>query len=93
MTKEHTADIIVGNEDGLHARPAAQLVQAIRNLNCQVHLWCRTGEEIDGKSILGVMMLAAERGTQVHVRTTGPDAVQAINEIARILEDPNFHPS
>ena len=87
MSQEIRTTITVENEDGLHARPAAQLVQAIRNLNCRVHLWCTEGEEVDGKSILGVMMLAAERGTTVHVRVDGPDSAQAVAEIARILED------
>jgi phosphocarrier protein HPr len=87
MPEEICTQVVVGNEDGLHARPAAQLVQAIRNLNCQVHMWCNADEEVDGKSILGVMMLAAERGTTIHIRASGPDSARAIVEIARVLED------
>ncbi len=87
MPEELLTQVIVGNEDGLHARPAAQLVQAIRNLNCQIHMWCNEGEVVDGKSILGVMMLAAERGTTIHIRASGPDSAKATAEIARILED------
>ncbi len=87
MPEEICTQVVVGNEEGLHARPAAQLVQAIRNLNCRVQMWCAAGEEVDGKSILGVMMLAAERGTTIHIRAAGPDAAKAILEIARVLED------
>lgn len=87
MAEQIITKIVVGNAEGLHARPAAQLVQAIRNLNCQVIMWCQEGEEIDGKSILGVMMLAAERGTTIHIRANGPDSAKAVAEIARILED------
>ncbi len=87
MPEEIRTQVIVGNEEGLHARPAAQLVQAIRNLNCRVFMWCTDGEEVDGKSILGVMMLAAERGTTINIRASGPDSSQAVAEIARVLED------
>jgi phosphocarrier protein len=87
MKDEIRTQVVVKNEEGLHARPAAQLVQALRNLNCQVYLSVKAGEEVDGKSILGVMMLAAEQGTCVKVRISGPDAAQALSEIIRIFKD------
>lgn len=87
MSKEIHRHITVRNEEGLHARPASQLVQAVRNLKCEIRMSVREGEEIDGKSILGVMMLAAERGTQLLVRVKGEDAEEALKAIARVLED------
>ncbi|MCG3198881.1 MAG: HPr family phosphocarrier protein [Candidatus Omnitrophica bacterium] len=87
MSEEIRIQIVVGNEEGLHARPAAQLVQALRNLNCKVRLSNNPAEEVDGKSILGVMMLGAERGARLNVRASGPDAQRAVDEISRILED------
>ncbi len=92
MSEEIRIQIVVGNEEGLHARPAAQLVQALRNLNCKVRLSSNPAEEVDGKSILGVMMLGAERGARLTVRASGPDAQRAVEEIGRILEDQQGSP-
>ena len=86
MTEELEVELIVKNEEGLHARPAAMLVQALQGLECQVYL-SKEGEEVDAKSILGVMMLAAERGTRLKVRASGTDARQAIRSISSILKD------
>jgi phosphocarrier protein len=47
----------------------------------------REGEEVDAKSILGVMMLAAERGTKLTIRAAGQDAQKAVESISRILKD------
>lgn len=87
MSKEIRRQITVCNEEGLHARPASQLVQAVRNMKCDIRMSVHEGEEIDAKSILGVMMLAAERGTKLMVRAKGDEAEEAINAIARLLED------
>jgi phosphocarrier protein len=85
MKEEIRAEILVSNEEGLHARPAALVVQALRNLNCEVFFSVQEGEEVNAKSILGVMMLAAEQGTKIRVRASGRDASQAMEEITRIL--------
>jgi len=87
MTEEIQVEVTVMNEEGLHARPAAMLVQALQGLECQVYLSKEEGEEVDGKSILGVMMLAAERGSKLTVRAKGPDAREAVQCISRILKD------
>ena len=79
-------EMYIKNQMGLHARPAAQIVQAVGGLNCEISIE-KDGEEVDGKSIMGVMMLAAEYGSKIVVTTQGPDAKQAIGEIARIVED------
>jgi len=86
MTDEIQVALTVLNEEGLHARPAALLVQALQGLDCQVYL-SKDDEEVDAKSILGVMMLAAERGTKLHARASGPDAQKAIDSISAILKD------
>lgn len=83
---ELKVEFTVMNEEGLHARPASQLVQALANLECQVFLSkTEDGEEVDAKSILGVMMLAAERGTKMSVRARGKDSKAAVDAISRIL--------
>lgn len=88
MTENIEVELVVMNEEGLHARPAALLVQALQPLECQVYL-SKSGEaeEVDGKSILGVMMLAAERGTKLTVRVQGKDARKALDSITEILKD------
>lgn len=87
MVEEIRTSITIRNDDGLHARPAAQIVQAIKDMDCMIYLVNRDGEEISAKSILGVMMLAAEQGAVLGVRASGPEARAAILAIARILKD------
>jgi len=77
--------IRIENEMGLHARPAALLVQAVGPLDCEISLE-KDGEKVNGKSIMGVMMLAAECGSEILVTTRGPDAKKAIEEITRIVQ-------
>ncbi len=72
------------NQMGLHARPAAMLVQSVQHLDCEVAIE-KDGTRVDGKSIMGVMMLAAECGSEIHVTSRGPDAIRAIEEIERVV--------
>jgi len=74
----------VENEMGLHARPAALLVQAVEGLDCDIALE-KDGEKVNGKSIMGIMILAAERGSEIIVSARGPDAERAMEEIGRIV--------
>ncbi|HEQ60816.1 MAG TPA: HPr family phosphocarrier protein [Firmicutes bacterium] len=74
----------VENEMGLHARPAALLVQAVEGLNCDISLE-KDGEKVNGKSIMGIMILAAERGSEIIVSARGPDAERAMQEIGRVV--------
>jgi len=85
MSGEIRREIVIKNEEGLHARPASTLVSAIQGLDCEVFLSNPTGEEVDAKSILGILMLAAERGSKLGVRAAGPDAQKAVDAIFRIL--------
>ena len=76
--------IRIENRMGLHARPAALLVQAVGGLDCEV-LIEKDGEQVNGKSIMGVMMLAAEYGSEITVTSQGPDAQRAVVEIERVV--------
>lgn len=87
MSKEKQSIITIRNEDGLHARPAALIAQTLKDLDCDIYLSNMEEEEIDAKSILGIMMLAAERGAKLKARATGPDASKAIAVISDILGD------
>ena len=74
----------ITNQMGLHARPAALLVQSVSNLDCKVSIE-KDGTKVDGKSIMGVMMLAAEFGSRIDVTIHGPDAEKAMEEIERVV--------
>lgn len=76
------------NKLGLHARPAALFVQTANKFQCDIEV--RKGrEKVNGKSIMGIMTLAAGEGTTIYVRTQGSDSQKAMNEIAKLIED-NF---
>ena len=76
---------IIQNKQGLHARPAALLVQTANKFNCDVEIQ-KGREKVNGKSIMGIMTLAAGAGTAVTVRTCGDDAEAALEEITRLIE-------
>ncbi len=79
---EREATII--NELGLHARPAAQFVRMAAGFGAEVEL-VRDGSAVNGKSIMGVMMLAAECGCDVMVRATGPDEAAAVDALVALI--------
>ena len=75
----------VRNKMGLHARPAAMIVQTANKFPCDVTLE-KDGTPVNGKSIMGVLMLAAAQGTSVTVRTSGEQAQECADAIAAIFE-------
>ena len=79
-------EVLIVNPLGLHARPAAQIVRAASEFAADVRLE-KDGMEVNGKSIMGVMMLAAECGSTIRVRATGADADAAIDAICRLVSD------
>lgn len=81
--REH--DVTVCNRLGLHARAAAKLVQTVQKFRCTVML-LHQGREVNAKSIMGVMMLAAGQGTTLTVRTDGPDEGDALAAVIDIFE-------
>ena len=74
----------VTNKNGIHARPAAEIVKVAGRYKSQITLG-RDDLEVNGKSIMGVMMLAAECGSMVLVRADGPDADEAIVAIEGLI--------
>ena len=74
------------NQDGLHARPAAKIVRLASTFNSEVELF-KDGMAVNGKSIMGVMMLAAECGSSIMVRADGTDAEQAVDAICKLVEE------
>jgi len=78
-------EIVICNRLGLHARAAAKLVQLCGRYNSRVLLLCR-GREVNAQSILGVMMLAAGKGTAVIVRAEGSDEAEALPAIVALFD-------
>jgi phosphocarrier protein HPr len=79
---ERTVPIV--NKLGLHARAAAKLVTLATKFNADVRVR-KDGREVSGKSIMGVMMLAAAKGTQVTLVAQGDDAQKALDELAALV--------
>jgi phosphocarrier protein len=72
------------NKLGLHARPAAMLVSTATRYVSEVH-FTKSGLRVNGKSIMGVMMLAAEMGSEVTIEVTGPDETTALEDLERVI--------
>ena len=76
--------VTVVNAHGIHARPAAEIVKTAARFTCNIMLE-KDGLEVNGKSIMGVMMLAAECGSEVCIRADGADEAAAIEAIAALI--------
>jgi phosphocarrier protein HPr len=78
--------ITLQNRHGLHARPAHLFVQTANAYASQVRVGRVDGDEqVDGKSIMGMMMLAAEHGAQLQIEATGPDADAALRALGELV--------
>lgn len=76
--------VTIVNELGLHARPSAEFVKLASKFSSDVSL-VRDGNAVNGKSIMGVMTLAAERGTPLTVRAEGEDAEEAVRSLGELV--------
>ena len=77
-------EAIIVNQEGLHARPAARIVRLANSFAAEIEL-AKDGLVVNGKSIMGVMMLAAECGSSIIIRANGPDAEQAVQALAELV--------
>jgi len=84
-TEEHRASLEIRNRLGLHARAAAMLVQAASEFDAEVTV-AKDGQVVNGRSIMGVMMLAAEQGSRIEVATRGRQAAEALRAIRELVE-------
>ena len=76
--------IVIRNKSGLHARPASLFVQIANKYDCEISI--RKGKQkVNGKSIMGIMMLAAEKGSKVVIIADGEDAKEAVQELEGLL--------
>ena len=78
--------VTIQNKHGLHARPAAEFVKKAHTFGSDV--WVRKADlEVNGKSIMGMMMLAAEHGTEIVIRAAGEDAEAAVDALSALVDD------
>src|SRR3954465_13864031 len=80
-----TKDFMVSNKLGIHARPAAMFVKTANRFACDVFVE-KDGEKINGKSIMGLMMLAAGPGSKLLLHVRGSDAQHAIAELEALVQ-------
>lgn len=81
--------VTITNKNGLHARPAAQLVNIAGKYTSEIKI-IKDGLEVNGKSIMGVMMLAAEKGSEIVLQIDGDDEQEAFKAITGLISQ-NFH--
>jgi phosphocarrier protein HPr len=80
-----TKELVVTNKLGIHARPAAMFVKTANRFECEVYVE-KDGERVNGKSIMGLMMLAAGPGSKLLVFAEGEDAAKAVVELEALLK-------
>ncbi|MBL9020405.1 MAG: HPr family phosphocarrier protein [Myxococcales bacterium] len=78
--------LLIQNELGLHARAATKLVQTASKFPCEITV-TKDGHEVNGKSIMGVLMLVASKGTSVTIKAKGDRAQDAVTAIAALIDD------
>jgi phosphocarrier protein len=79
-------DVLILNQLGLHARASAKLTQLASSFKCEVML-SRNNRRVNAKSIMGVMMLAAAKGTTIVIETNGEDEAEAMQALLKLIND------
>ncbi len=79
-----TREFTVTNKLGIHARPAAQFVKTASTFSCEIQV-TKDGEQADGKSIMGLMMLAAGNGSVLTITAEGEDAEAALDALGDLI--------
>ncbi len=81
-----TKAVTIINKLGLHARAAARFVQLASSFDCEIHVSLH-GKKVSGKSIMGIMMLAAAKGTTIEITTAGADELPALTQLEKLILD------
>ncbi len=87
--EEHATTVTIVNELGLHARAATKFVQLASKYPCDVFVE-KDGQEVNGKSIMGVLMLVAARGSRITIRTRGEQAHEAGEQLVDLVVKQKF---
>ncbi len=82
-------ELVIENQSGLHARPAAAFVKMANNFRAEITV-TKDGDSVNGKSIMGLLTLAAARGTKLVIEIEGDDATEAVDAIQSLVEG-NFN--
>ena len=83
---QHESEVTIVNKYGLHARPAAEFVKLANRFASEIFIR-KDDVEVSGKSIMGVMMLAAECGSTVQVRASGEDSQAAVDALVQLIQN------
>ena len=86
MSEAAKRTVVIKNELGLHARAATKFVQLAGKYPCDVTV-TKDGHEVNGKSIMGVLMLVASKGTTVTLRAKGDKAQEVVDAVAALIDD------
>jgi phosphocarrier protein HPr len=79
-------EVTILNKQGLHARPATALVNTAAKFKSEIFI-CRDNKKVNGKSILGLLVLAAEYGSHLTIEADGPDEQEAIETLEQLVKD------
>jgi phosphocarrier protein HPr len=79
-------EIEISNKLGLHARASTKLTQTASQFNCEIWIE-RNSRRVNAKSIMGVMMLAASKGSTIKLETSGPDEQQAMDTLVTLIDN------
>jgi phosphocarrier protein len=79
-------EVKIQNSLGLHARPATKFVQLASKFRCKVSVR-KDGQTVNGKSVMGMMMLAAAKGTNITIEANGQDAVEAVEALEGLIKE------
>lgn len=80
---------IVRNDRGLHTRPATEIVKCAVGFKSKILLYFQS-HEVNAKSLLGILMLAATKGSKINIKATGADAAEAVENLKKLAEN-NFN--
>jgi phosphocarrier protein len=80
------ATVLIRNKRGLHARASAKFVTIAAGFTAEIEV-CKDGSGVNGTSIMGLMMLAAAQGDDIHISASGPDAEAAVAALVKLVED------
>lgn len=80
-----SVEVVVSNKLGIHARPAAMFVRVANRFDAEIIVE-KDGERINGKSIMGLMMLAAGPGSRIRISASGEDAAKALADLEELFE-------
>lgn len=81
-----TESFEIANKLGLHARPAAKMVEVAKRYRSRI-FFERDGREVNGRSLLGILTLACPKGSWISIRAEGEDAAEAIGELGKLIAD------